>query len=144
MTDDRVRLGVAGVIDDEALVPYLQAQRWYGAHSREVQAACVVETVPLDDHDTLRMTLVDLVFDTGTHDLYQLLVRDEDGDVFEATGDPALATRLVELTASRAVVEGTDGRITFDAIRPVTPPRHRCHALSAPTHRTPSSSSTTC
>ncbi len=122
MTDDRARLGTAGVIEDDALVPYLQSQRWYGAHSREVQAACVVETVPLDDAGTLRMALVDLVFDTGTHDLYQLLVREDGGEVFEATGDPLLGTRLVELTASRAVVDGTDGRITFDAIRPVTPP----------------------
>jgi maltokinase len=122
MTDDGTRLGTAGHIDDDALVPYLQAQRWYGAHSREVQAACVVETVPLDDAGTLRMALVDLVFDTGAHDLYQLLVREKDGDMYEATGDPALATRLVELTASRAVVDGTDGRITFDAIRPITPP----------------------
>jgi trehalose synthase-fused probable maltokinase len=122
MTDDQARLGTAGVIDDAALVPYLQGQRWYGAHSREVQGACVVETVPLDDDDTLRMALVDLVFDTGAHDLYQLLVRDAEGDVFEATGDPALATRLVELAASRAVAEGAHGCITFDAIRPVTPP----------------------
>jgi maltokinase len=122
MTDEPARLGTSGVIDDDALVPYLQAQRWYGAHSREVQAACVVETVPLDDSGALRMALVDLVFDTGTHDLYQLLVREEDGDVYEATGDPLLATRLVELTASRATVDGSDGRITFDAIRPVTPP----------------------
>jgi trehalose synthase-fused probable maltokinase len=122
MTDAGVRLGTAGVIDADALVPYLQAQRWYGAHSREVQAACVVETVPLDDDGTLCMALVDLVFDTGTHDLYQLLVRDEGGDLFEATGDPELATRLVELTAAQAIVDGTDGRITFDAIRPVTPP----------------------
>src|SRR3954471_10770132 len=122
MTDDRTRLGTDGAIDDDALVPYLQEQRWYGAHSRELQAACVVETVPLDDDGELRLALVDLVFDTGTHDLYQLLVHDEGGDVFDATGDPALATRLVELTAARAVVEGSGGRVTFDAIRPVTPP----------------------
>src|SRR4051812_28212537 len=122
MTDDRARLGTAGVIEEGALLPYLKAQRWYGAHSREVQAACVVETVPLDDAGTLRMELVDLVFDTGAHDLYQLLVRADDGEVFEATGDPSLGTRLVELTASRAIVEGGDGRITFDAIRPITPP----------------------
>jgi trehalose synthase-fused probable maltokinase len=122
MTDDRTRLGVDGAVDDDALVPYLQEQRWYGAHSRELQSAYVVETVPLDDDGALRLALVDLVFDTGTHDLYQLLVRDEGGDVFDATGDPALATRLVELTAARAVVEGSGGHVTFDAIRPVTPP----------------------
>ncbi len=122
MTDDRARLGTGGVIEDDALVPYLQEQRWYGAHSREVQGACVVDTVPLDDAGTLRMALVEIVFDTGTHDLYQLLVRDDGGDVFEATGDPELATRLVELTAAARVVDGTDGGITFDAIRPVTAP----------------------
>src|SRR3954449_5623922 len=132
MTDDHARLGTAGVIDDDALVPYLQQQRWYGAHSRDVQAACVVETVPLDDDDTLRMALVDLVFDTGAHDLYQLLVRHHDGEVFEASGDPALATRLVELTAERAAVEGAHGSITFDAIRPVTPPvSPLAHSLGA-------------
>ncbi|MFL6122130.1 maltokinase N-terminal cap-like domain-containing protein, partial [Actinophytocola sp.] len=115
MTEDHARLGTADVVDDDALVPYLQAQRWYGAHSREVQAACVVETVPLDVAGSLRVALVDLVFDTGAHDLYQLLLRAEDGEVFEATGDPSLGTRLVELTASRAIVDGVDGRISFDA-----------------------------
>jgi trehalose synthase-fused probable maltokinase len=122
MTDRLTRLGSQGVIDDDTLVPYLQEQRWYGAHSREVQGATVVDTVPLDDAATLCMALVDLMFDTGTHDLYQLLVRERDGVVFEATGDPALATRLVELTAARAAVAGNDGTITFDAIRPITPP----------------------
>jgi len=58
----------------------------------------------------------------GTHDLYQLLVRDRGGELFEATDDPALATRLVELAAARATVAGADGEITFDAIRPITPP----------------------
>ncbi|HEY3671731.1 MAG TPA: hypothetical protein VGN51_12410 [Acidimicrobiia bacterium] len=122
MTDGSARLGAAGVIEGDVLVPYLQEQRWYGAHSREVQGAGVVDVVPLDDDGHLRMALVDLVFDTGTHDLYQLLVRDHDGEVLEATGDPASATRLVELAAARAVVDGGEGQIAFDAIRPITPP----------------------
>src|SRR5436305_6031982 len=122
MTDTRTRLGASGTIDDDALVPYLQHQRWYGAHSRDVHGASVVDTVPLCDDGSLRISLVELQFDAGTRDLYQLLVRDDGGEVFEATDDPALATRLVELVAARATVVGTDGRIAFDAIRPVTPP----------------------
>ncbi len=122
MSDVRASLGTGGVIDDEVLVRYLQQQRWYGAQSREMQSAGVVDSVPLDDDGSLRMALVEIVFDTGTHDLYQLLVRDFDGDVFEAADDPELATRLVELTESGASVVSTDGRITFDAIRPVTAP----------------------
>jgi trehalose synthase-fused probable maltokinase len=122
MAEQPTRLGSHGVVDDDSLVPFLQEQRWYGAHAREVQGASVVDTVPLDDAGTLCMALVDLAFDTGTHDLYQLLLRERDSAVYEATGDPALATRLVELTAGRAAVAGADGTITFDAIRPITPP----------------------
>lgn len=122
MTDAHAHLGADGSLDEDALVDYLQQQRWYGAHSRDVQGAGEVDTVALCDDRTLRIILVDLLFDTGAHDLYQLLVRQIDGELVEATGDPALATRLVELTADRATVGGRDGHITFDAIRPITPP----------------------
>src|SRR4051812_21896029 len=100
MTDAPNRLGSAGRIDEEALLPYLQQQRWYGAHTRDVHGASVVDTVPLCDDGSLYIALVELQFDTGTHDLYQMLVRMHDGDVFEATDDPTLASRLVELVAS--------------------------------------------
>jgi trehalose synthase-fused probable maltokinase len=122
MIDQRGRLGADGLIDDDALLPFLQEQRWYGAHSRDVQGAGVVDSVPLCEDGRLRVALVDLRFDTGAHDLYQLLVREVDGEIFEAAGDPALATRLVELAAERATVEGEDGHIKFDAIRPIVPP----------------------
>src|SRR5437763_13347317 len=118
MAEERSRLGSDGVIDDAALVPYMQGQRWYGAHSRDVHGAGVVDTVSLCDDGNLQVVLVELLFDTGTRELYQLLVRHVDGDVFEATDDPALATRLVELTAARATVAGIDGRVAFEAIRP--------------------------
>ena len=121
MTDEMIRLG-GTEIDDAMLVPYLQSQRWYGAHSREVHGAAVVDSVPLCDDGSMRVVLVELLFDTGTHDLYQLLVRERDGQVFEATGDPDLATGLVALTADRATVAGADGHISFDSIRPITPP----------------------
>src|SRR5215213_4934033 len=121
MTDEMIRLG-GTEIDDAMLVPYLQSQRWYGAHSREVHGAAVVDSVPLCDDGSMRVVLVELLFDTGTHDLYQLLVRERDGQVFEATGDPDVATGLVALTADRATVAGADGHISFDSIRPITPP----------------------
>jgi maltokinase len=122
MADNRVRLGAHGTIDDDALVPYLQQQRWYGARSRGAQGATVVDTVLLSDDARLRIVLVDLVFDTGVRELYQLLVREDDGELFDAAGDGAVAARLVELTAAHATVEGDDGSIVFDAIRPIMPP----------------------
>ena len=51
MAEERSRLGSDGVIDDAALVPYMQGQRWYGAHSRDVHGAGVVDTVSLCDDD---------------------------------------------------------------------------------------------
>jgi trehalose synthase-fused probable maltokinase len=122
MTDAPNHLGSAGRIDDDALVPYLQQQRWYGAHSRDVHGATVVDTVPLCGDGSLFVALVELQFDAGTRDLYQLLVRVDDGDVYEATDDPTLASRLVELVASGTTVTGADGRVEFRSIRPIAPP----------------------
>src|SRR3954451_11465480 len=99
MIDQRTRLGAGGKIEDESLVPYLQQQRWYGAHTRDVHGASVVDTVPLCDDGSLYIALVELQFDTGTHDLYQMLVCMNEGEVFEVTDDPSLASRLVELVA---------------------------------------------
>jgi trehalose synthase-fused probable maltokinase len=122
MTDALNHLGSSGRIDEQALVPYLQQQRWYGAHTRDVHGASVVDTVPLCPDGSLFVALVELQFDAGLRDLYQLLVRVDDGDVYEATDDPMLASRLVELVASGATVAGADGRVEFQHIRPVAPP----------------------
>jgi maltokinase len=124
MIDVANRLGSGGRIDEDALVPYLQQQRWYGAHTRDVHGASVVDRVPLCDDGSLSVALVELQFDAGTRDLYQLLVRIQDGEVYEATDDPTLASRLVELVASGATVTATDGRVEFRGIRPVAPPDH--------------------
>jgi trehalose synthase-fused probable maltokinase len=123
MTDAPNHLGSAGHIDEEALVPYLQQQRWYGAHTRDVHGASVVDTVPLRSDNKLFVALVELQFDAGLRDLYQLLVRITDGDVTEATDDPTLASRLIELVASGATVAGTDGSVEFRGIRPIAPPQ---------------------
>jgi trehalose synthase-fused probable maltokinase len=122
MTDASNPLGSAGRIDEDALVPYLQRQRWYGAHTHDVHGAGVVDTVPLSSDGALYVALVELQFDAGLRDLYQLLVRVDDGDVYEATDDPTLASRLVELVASGETVAGTDGRVEFSNIRPIAPP----------------------
>jgi trehalose synthase-fused probable maltokinase len=122
MTDAPNVLGSAGRIDEDALVPYLQQQRWYGANTRDVHGASVVDTVPLCDDQSLFVALVELQFDAGLRDLYQLLVRVDDGEVSEATDDPTLASRLVELVATGATVTGSDGRVEFRGIRPVAAP----------------------
>jgi maltokinase len=122
MGDVRTRLGAHGVLDDDALLAWLQEQRWFGAHARQVNAAALVDRVRLSDDPALELALVDVNFEAGTHDLYQLLLRETDGELFDATTEPDLGTRLVELSAAQAVRESDAGRLTFNSIRPIEPP----------------------
>src|SRR3954447_4095346 len=122
MVDPGARLGVDGRLDDDVMLPYLRAQRWFGAHEREVTSASLVDVVRLADDPVLEVALVDVHFEAGAHDLYQLLLRDTRGELFDATTDPHLGTRLVELASEQAARDGGAGRLTFSSIRPVTPP----------------------
>ncbi len=122
MVDPGARLGVDGRLDDDAVLPYLRDQRWFGAHEREVSSATLVDVVLLADDPVLEVALVDVHFEAGAHDLYQLLLHDEDGVLFDATTDPLLGTRLVELASEQAERAAGAGRLTFSSIRPVQPP----------------------
>ena len=119
---DRAPLGHDGILTEDALVSYVRSQRWYGAQTRAVQGVTVVDRVPMGGEGSPSLALVELTFETGGHELYQLLLEEDDGTVVDATGSPALADRLVRLLADRATVEGGDGRVEFNAIRPVTAP----------------------
>ncbi len=122
MVDRGARLGVDGRLDDEAMLPYLREQRWFGAHDREVSSASLVDVVLLTDDPVLEVALVDVHFEAGAHDLYQLLLRDEGGGLFDATTDPDLGTRLVELASEQAERATGAGRLSFSSIRPVRAP----------------------
>jgi maltokinase len=122
MVEPGARLGVDGRLDDDVMLPYLREQRWFGAHEREVSSASLVDVVQLADHPVLAVALVDVGFEAGTHDLYQLLLRDERGALFDATTDPHLGTRLVELASEQAERDTEVGRLSFSSIRPVQPP----------------------
>src|SRR6516162_8622416 len=122
MVDPGARLGVDGRLDDEVMRPYLRDQRWFGAHEREVTTASLVDAVLLADDPVLEVALVDVHFEAGAHDLYQLLLRDEGGGLFDATTDPHLGTRLVELVSEQAERTTGAGRLSFSSIRPVRAP----------------------
>jgi maltokinase len=122
MVDPGARLGVGGRLDDDVVLPYLRAQRWFGAHEREVSSASLVDVVRLADDPVLEIALVDVHFEAGAHDLYQLLLRDARGELFDATADPHLGTRLVELASEQVERDGDAGRLAFSSIRPIQPP----------------------
>src|SRR5256885_2206935 len=75
MVDPGARLGVDGRLDDDVMLPYLRAQRWFGAHEREVTSASLVDVVRLADDPVLEVALVDVHFEAGAPGLYHLLLR---------------------------------------------------------------------
>jgi maltokinase len=118
MTDDQRILGEAGALDEDVLVEHLRDQRWFGARTREIVGATVVDSVRLPDSE-LSIALIDAHFRTGTRELYQLLLEERDGKTFDATGRTRLAQRVVELVADGSAVDGRDGRLACQSIRPI-------------------------
>jgi hypothetical protein len=62
------------LFDELELIEYVLDQRWYGAKSRSVAHAQVLDSVELRAADPeLGLALVEMRYDTGAHDIYQLL-----------------------------------------------------------------------
>ena len=92
--------------DEQALIDFIRDQRWFGSKSRQVIHASVVDRATLRDADrTLELQLVEIRFDTGTHETYQL-VADEGLD---ALADPDRVRELVHLIRSGATVQADEG-----------------------------------
>ena len=95
--------------DEKQLVEHITQQRWYGAKSHDVARAEVVDSIALGTTEPqLAIALVDMRYDTGAHDIYQLL-RPED----ETAG---IARELVSAMRSSLTLQGGDGIVEF---RPV-------------------------
>jgi len=100
--------------DEQAVIEYVTKQRWYGAKSRSVTHSEVLDSVELrttDPHFTLE--LVEMRYDTGAHDIYQLLHGDTEIDGLE---HPAAARELVHAMRAGLTLQGAEGTVEF---RPV-------------------------
>jgi maltokinase len=104
--------------DDTALIDFITSQRWYGSKTREVGSATVVDRAPL--RDGLEFQLVEVRFETGTHETYQLLT---DGRGFDALPNDAPARALLELMQSGETVQGNEGAIEFASLGAVSDPQ---------------------
>src|SRR5205085_10285330 len=126
-----------GCIEQPGLVESVRPQRWFGGKSREVTHVGVLDAAPRRTGDApLVDALVEVRYQAGTHDVYQLLIglRDEaepgcelgwvDGRVaVEALSDPTDARQLGRLLADGAHVEAGEGAIDFFLAPGATPPR---------------------
>ena len=104
--------------DEQALIDYVTRQRWYGAKSRAVAHAQVLDSVVLRTADPqFALALVEMRYDTGAHDIYQLLYALRDGELeMDGLHEPPLARELVSAMRSGLTLQGAEGIVEF---RPV-------------------------
>ena len=100
------------------LIDYVTRQRWYGAKTRAVSHSEVLETVPIRTTEPeLTLALVEMRYDTGAHDIYQLLFASREGDldVDGLAEDASLARELVSAMRAGLTLQGTEGLVEFRA-----------------------------
>jgi maltokinase len=105
-------------VDERELIEYVTEQRWYGSKSRTVSHSEVLETVTLrEGTPEYALALVEIRFDTGAREIYQLLLAAED-DKLELDGlqDSALARELVHAIRGGLTLQGQEGVVEFRTV----------------------------
>src|SRR3954468_13076028 len=95
-------------LDETRLIDYVTQQRWYGAKSRSVSHAEVLVSVVLRTTEPqLALALVEMRYDPGAHDIYQLPYSMRDDEI-EINGlqDAQLARELVSAMRSGLTLQG--------------------------------------
>jgi trehalose synthase-fused probable maltokinase len=116
-------------LPEQALRGYVLERRWFGSKTREVSSLAVSSATPIRTLPPLAvLALVETVFDTGTHDVYQLplglrpaeegwseaVICELDGwTVYDAAADPLLARELVSLMRQGETLTTEEGRLEF-------------------------------
>jgi maltokinase len=99
---------------EKRLIDFVTSRRWFASKTREVTQAHVLDTASLHEGEPeLQVQLVEIVFDTGTHETYQLLTSGEDLD---ALADPRHVRELVHMIRSGATVRAGEGVLEFRAL----------------------------
>src|SRR5205823_12219552 len=99
-------------MDEQSLIEYVTRQRWYGAKSRTVSHSDVLDTVTIRQAEPqLSLALVEMRFDTGAHDIYQLLVSGDDEGVPSdgLAEDAGLAREIVSAMRAGVTLQGSVG-----------------------------------
>jgi len=105
--------------DERALIEHVMQQRWYGAKSRGVAHAQVLDSAVLRTQEPqLALALVEMRYETGAHDLYQLLFSYREGEpgLDGLADDPALARELVSAMRSGLTVQSAVGSVEFQHV----------------------------
>jgi maltokinase len=103
-------------MDETALIEYVTRQRWYGAKSRTVSHSEVLDTVMIRQAEPqLSLALVEMRFDTGAHEIYQLLFAGdpEEGSFDGLAEDAGIAREIVSAMRTGLTLQGSEGVAEF-------------------------------
>jgi trehalose synthase-fused probable maltokinase len=115
------------LVDERELIDYVREQRWFGSKTREIAHATVVDTALVRTQEPLLVfALLEIRFEPGTHETYQLLLgyrrdgweesviaRPEGWIVYDALVDPVLAAELVQAMRGGVSVQAGEGSLSF-------------------------------
>jgi maltokinase len=121
--------GIVAALPESELHDWVLEQRWFASKAREVTHLRVLEAVPLrEEPPRLVLTLVEAVFPTGTHELYQVplglrpvadawtervIAEVDDWTVYDALADGALGRELLHRIRGSAELGANDGILRF-------------------------------
>ena len=97
---------------EQEMIEFVTSQRWFGSKTRDAIHASVIDSALLREDPRLELQIVEIGFDTGTHETYQLLT---DGG-FDALGDPRNVRELVHMLRTGRNVPGGAGVIEFGVV----------------------------
>ena len=103
-------------MDTDTLIDYVTRQRWYGAKTRAVSGSQVLDSVVVRSAEPqLTLALVEVRYDTGAHDIYQVLYTTHEGEVAVdgLAEDPGLARELVSAMRAGVTLQGEQGLAEF-------------------------------
>jgi len=103
-------------MDERALIEYVARQRWYGSKSRAVSHSEVLDTVTIRQAEPqLTLALVEMRFDTGAHEIYQLLFSGSpDLRTFDGLAEDAgIAREIVSAMRTSQTLQGGQGVAEF-------------------------------
>jgi maltokinase len=100
-------------VEEQAIIEFVTGQRWFGSKTREVIHATVVDRAVLRaDEPRLELQIVEIGFDTGTHETYQLL--SDEG--LDALTDPRHVRELVHMLRSGRKLPAEEGVVEFGVV----------------------------
>ncbi len=103
-------------MQESALIEYVTRQRWYGAKSRAVSHSEVLDAITIRQAEPqLVLALVELRYDTGAHDIYQLLFSGGTGAApFDGLAEDAgIAREIVSAMRTGLTLQGLQGVAEF-------------------------------